>query len=65
MYTETTGATEDRSEDQHLATAYHDQLKTGPKILGESLQQFVTDIEQLTHSAPSALPENHVVEKQA
>jgi hypothetical protein len=48
MYKETKGAIEDQFEDQHLATGYHDQLKTRIQILGECLQQFVTAIKQLT-----------------
>jgi hypothetical protein len=51
--------TEDRFGDQHLATWYQDQPKTETQIVGESLQEFVTAIEQMTHCALSALPENH------
>jgi hypothetical protein len=48
---ETTGTTEDRFGDQHLTAGYHDHLNRGTQILGESLQEFATAIEQMTSCA--------------
>jgi hypothetical protein len=56
MYEKTIEVLEGRSADEHLATAYHTQLKTKTKIISESLQEFTTTVEQLAHRAYPAYP---------
>jgi hypothetical protein len=51
---------EDRFGDQQFAAAYCCQLRTRTQEAGESLQDFVTAIEQLAHRAYPTLPEEHV-----
>jgi hypothetical protein len=51
MYDDTLQVLEDRSGDQHYAAAYRCQLTTRTKKAGESVQDFVTAIEQLAHRA--------------
>jgi hypothetical protein len=59
-YEGTVGATEDRFADQHLAVESRSQVKTRTQDSGESLQEFSTAIEQLTHHAFPALHKDHV-----
>jgi hypothetical protein len=59
-YEETIKALDDHFGDQHLATAYHIQLKTRAQGVSESLQDFATTVEQLAHSAYTALPKDNV-----
>jgi hypothetical protein len=60
MYEETNGALEVWFGDQHLATGYHNQLKTQIQDSGEPLQEFATTIKQLTHFAFPAVHKDHV-----
>jgi ribosomal protein S19 len=55
---------EGRSMNQHLATVYHTQLKIRTKIIGESLQEFTTTIEQLAHHTYHAYPRSRFTGKQ-
>jgi hypothetical protein len=53
---ETLKALEESFGDQHLAAAYCSQLKTRTQGVRESLQEFVTAIEQHAHHPYPALP---------
>jgi hypothetical protein len=55
---ETTEALESCYGAHHLATEYHSQLKARTQLVGESLQEFATTVEQLTHGALPGLPKN-------
>jgi hypothetical protein len=59
-YEETLQAQEDRFRDQHFAATYRCQLTTRTQKAGESLQDFATAVEQITHHAYPTLPEDHV-----
>jgi hypothetical protein len=59
-YEETLHALEDRFGDQHFVAAYHCQLTSRTQKAGESLQDFVTAIEQLAHRAYPTLPEDQI-----
>jgi hypothetical protein len=59
-YEEILEALEDRFVDQHLAAACRNQLKSKNQGVGESLQEFVTTVEQLAHRAFPSLPEDHI-----
>jgi hypothetical protein len=59
-YEETLETLEDRFRDQHLAAAYHSQLKRRTQGFRESLEEFVTVDEQLAHRTYLALPEDHI-----
>jgi hypothetical protein len=48
-YEETFETLEDHFRDQHLAAAYHSQLKTRTQGFGESSEKFATVVEQLAH----------------
>jgi hypothetical protein len=48
-YEEILEALEDRFGDQHMATAYHIQLKSGTQGVRESLQEFITAVKKLAH----------------
>jgi hypothetical protein len=49
MYEETVRALEDQAGDQHLAVWYRNQLITWIQDNGERLQEFATNIKQVTH----------------
>jgi hypothetical protein len=57
---DTLQALEDRFGGQHFAAAYRCQLTTRTQKAAESLQDFVTAIELLSHRAYPTLPEEHV-----
>jgi hypothetical protein len=59
-YEEIFQALEEHFGDQHFAAAFHSQLKTRTQKAGESLQDFATAFEQLTHRAYPTLPEDHI-----
>ncbi|PNF34431.1 hypothetical protein B7P43_G13239 [Cryptotermes secundus] len=59
-YEETLQALEDRFGDQHFAAAYHCQLRMRMQRPGESLQDFATAIELLSHRAYPNLPADHI-----
>jgi hypothetical protein len=59
-YEETLHALEDSFGDQHLAAAYRSKLKTRTRVIRESLQAFVTAVEQLDHCVYPALSQNHI-----
>ncbi|PNF39393.1 hypothetical protein B7P43_G13216 [Cryptotermes secundus] len=59
-YEETLQALEDRFGDQHFAAAYRCQLRTRTQKPGESLQDFATAIELLSHRAYPDLPADHI-----
>jgi hypothetical protein len=59
-YEDSLQALEDCFGDQHFAAAYRSQLKTRTKKAGESLQDFATAIDQLTHRAYPTLSEDHI-----
>jgi hypothetical protein len=46
--------------DQHLAAAYHSQLETRTKGVGESLEEIATVVEQLAHCTYLTLSEDHI-----
>jgi hypothetical protein len=60
MCEETLEDLEDHFGDEHLAAAYHSQLKTRTQRIGESLQKFATVVEQLAHRTYPALSKDHV-----
>jgi hypothetical protein len=60
-YEENFEALEDCFRDQHLAAAYLSQLKMRTQDVRESLQEFVTAVEQLACFAYTALPEDHLL----
>jgi uncharacterized membrane protein YgaE (UPF0421/DUF939 family) len=59
-YKETIKAKEGQFGDQKLATGYHDQLKSQTQDNGESPQEAVITIKQLTHHYFPALHKDHV-----
>jgi hypothetical protein len=59
-YHETLEAMKGRFRDQHLTTIYRSQPKMRTLDVGESLQEFATALEQLTHQAYPALPKDDI-----
>jgi hypothetical protein len=59
-YEEILRALEDRFGDQRFSASYRCQLTSRTQKAGESLQDFATAIEQLSHRAYPTLPEDHV-----
>jgi hypothetical protein len=58
-YVEIIEAVENCFGDKHLAEAYCSQLKTRTQCNGESLQGFLTAVEQSAHHSYPALTEDH------